>query len=60
MTKKSRTVVPDFSRSKPTKGQPVAPKAANAEAGAKKPVKTARAVPSVPTSKSSKGGHRGS
>jgi len=57
MSKKSRTVVPDFSRSKPTKGQPVTAQSANADANAKKPNKVQRAVPSTP---SSKGGHRGS
>jgi len=57
MSKKSRTVVPDFSRSKPTKGQPVTSQSANADANAKKPAKVQRAVPSTP---SSKGGHRGS
>ena len=60
MSKKSRTVVPDLSRSKPAKGQPVTATSANADANAKKPLKAARAVPSVPTAKSSKGGHRGS
>jgi hypothetical protein len=57
MTKKSRTVVPDFSRAKPTKGKPVVPQSANADTSAKKPAKVQRAVPSAP---SGKGGHRGS